>query len=291
MTYSEEDGSIENIKTLIGGEDLKKGDDNEIVRLYKEGKSFREIGHIIGISHVAARKRYIKALKVTSVTSTNQTPDKDSLVQVSATSENLGYQSNLEDSGNLIKPYILQKPTVNDVNNSQPSEIINPQPDNVTPSRNKKTDEGSQSACPAALEVNGSAEPFESGQDTIGQKEEVGGDVVNSYQAGNPIEDGVSPPASAEENLKRPKIISDSTKAPVEPKYYKHVPTGQLLYRNQITDETRSECEPYFPPNYLRKTSEPNKGGIYAWTPVLDRRDDFEPYDGPLPMTSKRVGS
>jgi len=36
---------------------LKRGDDNEIVRLHNEGKSFREIVRIIGISHVAVRKQ------------------------------------------------------------------------------------------------------------------------------------------------------------------------------------------------------------------------------------------
>ena len=42
---------------------VKKGEDAEIVRLHdEERQSFREIGRLIGISHVAVRKRYVNAL-------------------------------------------------------------------------------------------------------------------------------------------------------------------------------------------------------------------------------------
>jgi len=50
-----------NDEKAVRGGPMKKGDDSEIIRLHvEEGKSFREIGRLIGISHVAVRKRYLK---------------------------------------------------------------------------------------------------------------------------------------------------------------------------------------------------------------------------------------
>jgi len=47
---------------------MKKGDDAEILRFKGEGKSFREIGRVLGVSHVAVRKRYLKMLRVNDKT-------------------------------------------------------------------------------------------------------------------------------------------------------------------------------------------------------------------------------
>ncbi|MBE0426370.1 MAG: hypothetical protein IBX72_06960 [Nitrospirae bacterium] len=95
---------------------MKKGEDKEIVRLHKEGKSFRQIGLLLGISHVAVRKRYLKALKGTS--NAIQSPKSSLANHISSTTNDLGFPSNSEGSGNLRKPKVLTKVNVALVNKS-----------------------------------------------------------------------------------------------------------------------------------------------------------------------------
>ncbi len=199
---------------------MKKGADPEIIRFHNEGKSFREIGRLIGISHVAVRKRYLRAAKVTG---------------------DMSQTSNAEGTGNLRKPEVPLNPAITEANKREGSEVIKA--------------------------------------------------LLDGKQPGNLREDEVSPSVSEEENLTKLNIATENTKAPVEPKYYRHVPTGQIFYRNdKIKEEIKAELEPYYPPKYLRKWNEPNRGGIFIWTLALSRRPDFEPYDGELPAALKREG-
>jgi predicted transcriptional regulator len=93
---------------------LKKGDDNAIVRLHKEGRSYRQIGDMLGISHVAVRKRYLKAIKVTGQENPTYKPEKSRVAdQKSDTAENLNV---LNVYGNLKKPETLTKFSQNEIN-------------------------------------------------------------------------------------------------------------------------------------------------------------------------------
>ncbi len=118
---------------------MKKGNDNEIVRLHGEGESFREIGRRLDLSHVAVRKRYLRAAKVTSHTS---------------------HKNNAEGDVNPIKPVIQGNPRkpdmltnahISEVHKSKLPEVTKPRVDGNL-SGNPTEDGSSQSSRACATE-------------------------------------------------------------------------------------------------------------------------------------------
>ena len=64
--------------------------------------------------------------------------------------------------------------------------------------------------------------------------------------------------------------------------YYKHIGTDEIFHFTEFGKgkfSLENGFEPYVPPKWLIKTTEPNKDKLFSWNVHLSRREDMQPYE------------
>ena len=64
--------------------------------------------------------------------------------------------------------------------------------------------------------------------------------------------------------------------------YYKHIGTDEIFHFTEFGKgkfSLENGFEPYVPPKWLIKTTEPNKDKLFSWNVHLARREDMQPYE------------
>lgn len=230
---------------------MKKGDDLEIVRWREEEKqSFRDIGRILGISHVAVRKRYIKTAKH----------------QASRLLVNVDVQRRLLGKAKVQAAREIGRCEVNEENQSK-----------VEASTHGKNTEA-RLLTKANIQMT-STELSDKG------KTQVITSTRKDCQAMETITNNNIPLKEVEPTTAG---LKSASRVVTKEEYLIHKQTGRVVRKG--TFNPRGELVPYTPPKFLRKVDGPNKGKIFPWTFYLAQRIDMMPFeDDPSSLPINKV--